>query len=157
VSVRFARLAGFVIRGVEGRPLSVGVYLRDASVEMDDLDISGAGRTAVDISGSGAAVLRASDLHDNAGPGIVVRDEARPLIVHNLVRRNGRTQKRPGVEIQGRARPDVSGNLIVESGAEAVWMPTPGDPAIRERNIFVVDGTRGAARDPVRLTTENAP
>lgn len=145
VRVRGSRLAGFVIRPAAGASLSVGVHLRDADAELEDLEISGATRAAVDVSGSGEPVLRWCDLHDNPGAGIVVRDEARPLIAHNYMLRNGRPLGRPGVEIQGAARPSLIGNVIADNGAEAIWMPAPGDPSVLEHNVFVTGQERGRA------------
>ena len=150
VGVKGARLSGFVIRSDAEWPLSVGVRLRDASVELDDLEITGAGRAAVDISGTGEPVLRASDLHDNPGTGIAVRDAARPLLAHNIVRRNGQSGGRPGVDVEGDARPVLTGNVISENGAEAVWMPPPADPTLVERNIFG-PSPRGRGRQPIRI------
>ena len=43
----------------------------------------------IEITGKGESVIQASEIADNPGTGISIREEARPRLDHNLIRHNG--------------------------------------------------------------------
>ena len=71
-SIRSGGISGFVVAGTPSARLEYGVWVSDASVELDDLDIAGAQAAAVHISGRSTVRLRSSTIHDNGGAGVVV-------------------------------------------------------------------------------------
>lgn len=84
--VEGARLSGFLVDG-EGRT-EVGVSLRDSTVGVEDLEVTGTTAAGVQMVG-GESRLRANYIHDNAAVGVSVLDAARPDIRHNTFARNG--------------------------------------------------------------------
>jgi hypothetical protein len=68
-------------------------------------------------------VIQASEVADNPGAGVSVRENARPRLEHNLIRHNGHGPAMlPGILIEGSAAPILFGNIIEESGAEQIWV-----------------------------------
>ena len=92
--VRNAELSGFRIAGDAATPLGVGIVARDATLRLVDLDVSGAAIAAIDIAATdiadggdadGAGVtLAASEIHDNAGPALILRMGARARLVQRV-------------------------------------------------------------------------
>jgi hypothetical protein len=80
-------------------------------------------------------------VHDNAGPGIVIRGAAVPDIENNLIIGNGAQPRalRPGLLIESTVRPRVIGNVFLANGAEPIWLPQ-ADDAMMGRNYFNVSG-----------------
>ena len=81
--------AGFRIEGDATTPLGAGIVVRNSSVTVSDVDITGARNAAIEYVGTSGGSLLASDLHDNPGAAIVVRAGASPRIAHNTFARNG--------------------------------------------------------------------
>ena len=90
VGITNGELHGFKIVGDAATPLGTGVLIRAAAVRLSDLEVSGAAAAAVDIGGPADVQLLASDIHDNAGAGLIARATATPRVVHNAFSRNGR-------------------------------------------------------------------
>jgi hypothetical protein len=77
----------------------------------------------IEITGTGEPVIQASEIADNPGAGVSVRENARPRLEHNLIRHNGHGPAMlPGILIEGSADPILFGNIIEESGAEEIWV-----------------------------------
>ena len=144
--VRGARLAGFKIEG----GLAVGIHLRDAAVEVVDVEVSGASLAGVLVEGASEAVLRANLIVDNAGSGVYVRGvEARPRLVQNVISRNGAAREAPGVLIEGEARPVLRRNVITGNAAEGIRLANADEAAsaqFHQQNFFLVNGEGNAGR-----------
>lgn len=137
-----ARFSGFKITDESGQPLDIGVLLKNADVDVVDVEVTHAREAAVEITGNSKALLRADRLQQNAGSGVIVKDTAEPVLSHNWIRENGRWKGhlRPGVEIQGLAKPTLTGNSFIDNGAEAIWKGAWGDNArLAQQNYFGSD------------------
>ena len=151
--VHSGRIGGFKIAGDQANPINIGVAVRGSTVVLDYLVITGARTAGVEISGQGAPVLRSSQIVNNEGAGVVVRDGGAPQLFHNLIAGNGKLprQARPGLEIQAGAQPVLAGNTFFDNGAEAIWASTPGpDAAALARNFFGYP-EKGTPRRRVRV------
>ena len=123
-SIRSGEISGFVIKGTDEIRLEYGVWVNDASVELDDLDIAGARAAAVQVTGQSTVRLRSSDIHDNPGAGVLVDGGAVPEILHNVITDNGRVSPpRPGIELRGGARATILGNIVRGNGQTIVGVP----------------------------------
>ena len=110
-----ARFTGFDIAG----PGRVGIRIADSDLHVTDVRVSGMQNAGIAITGKGESVIQASEVADNPGTGISVRENARPRLEHNLIRHNGHGPPMlPGILIEGSAVPILFGNIIEESGAE---------------------------------------
>jgi PPM family protein phosphatase len=113
-----ARFAGFDIAG----PGRVGIRIANSDLHVTDVRVSGMQNAGIEITGTGESVIQASEIADNPGAGVSVRESARPRLEHNLIRHNGHgPAMRPGILIEGSASPILFGNIIEESGAEQIW------------------------------------
>jgi len=139
--VRGARLQGFRVAG-EG--LAVGVRLADSDVEIEGLEVSGATVAGVEIAGADRSTLRVSFVHDNPGSGVIAAGEAAPVLLHNLILRNGARPgaPRPGVEVRDAARPALVENRIEGNGGGGIALAAPG----REEEYLRWNSFGGAAR-----------
>ena len=52
-------------------PLSAGIVLSDSAVEIDDMEIKGAG-VGIEIRGAASPLLRANAIHDCTGEGVLI-------------------------------------------------------------------------------------
>lgn len=125
--VRDALLSGFRIEGNAQSPLEIGLRLADSALRVQNVEISGAATAGIEVAGADQSEIRESYVHDNAGTGVIVRDQAAPRLHQNLVLRNGAGpgEPRPGVEIRDAARPQLLQNRIEENAAAGVWVPAP--------------------------------
>ncbi len=114
-----ARVTGFTIGGGADRdPFDVGVLIRRGQAEVEDIDVSGASRAGIEISSTDAVVVRAVRVHGNAS-AILVRDNARPRLVHNVIERGPGAAQPVALSIERKARPVVTGNILVGYDAPA--------------------------------------
>ena len=119
VNIHDALFVGFDIAG----PGRVGIRIADSDLNVSDVRVSGMQTAGIEITGSGKSTVKSSDIIDNPGIGISIRENASPHLDHNFVRHNGHgTAMLPGVSIEGTAAPTLFGNLIEESGAEQIWV-----------------------------------
>jgi len=108
-----------------------------------DVEITGATTVAIDFSDGSAGVLVGSEIRDNPGAALAIRDRASPRIAHTAFIRNGMSEHAPA-------------SLIIEPGAAPLFHKnvfqglTPdvfralGDrslQAIRDDNWFVGPAT----------------
>jgi serine/threonine protein phosphatase PrpC len=84
-----AELVGFKIVGDAATPLGTGLLVRNASVSIIDVEISGATRAAVDFKEGASAGLLGSEIHDNPGVALAIGAGATPRIAHSTFLRNG--------------------------------------------------------------------
>jgi serine/threonine protein phosphatase PrpC len=116
--VHRGRLSGFRVTGSKDVPLATGILVDGADLEIDDVEISGAGDCAIRIAAGSKPVIRSSDLHDNAGCGVWIGGESAPRLAGNRIVRNGTAAgaARPGIEIHPPAAPIVERNIIAGNG-----------------------------------------
>jgi hypothetical protein len=136
------RLAGFTLRGTDAAPMDVGIRLRDATVAIEDVEVSGARVAGISLEGGGAPSLRASWIHDNAGAGVLARGRSAVRLAYNRISDNGRgARPAPGVEIEHGARVELVGNVFVGNGAAGVRGVTSREAeAILGSNLFEAGG-----------------
>jgi PPM family protein phosphatase len=125
-----ARISGFRILGDAQMPLSAGIVLVNSQVEMDDLEIAGAG-IGVEIRGATSPVLRASAIHDCAGEGVLISGASSTWLSHNAIQRNGHA----GVAARDGARPLLIGNIFEKNPVDLA--PDVNMDTVRERNFFL--------------------
>jgi len=106
-AVNGARISGFKILAGPDAPLTSGVLLNNSAVEVDDLEISGAG-VGIEIRGEASPLLRANNIHDCASDGISVVGPSKPWISHNSIQRN----KGAAIAAQEGAAPVLLDNRI---------------------------------------------
>ena len=124
--VKGARLSGFRILADPQAPLSVGILLRDSVVEIDDVEVKGAG-VGIEIRGSASPTLRASAIRDCLAEGVLILGPAAPWLSHNLIQGN----KGAGVA----ARDGAKAGLLANTFDRNVLDP-PATDAIKELNFF---------------------
>lgn len=124
--IRDAEFAGFRVLGDAATPLGTGVLIRNSELSIVDVEISGATKIAVDISGVSRPSVVASDIRDNPGAALAIRSGAAARIVHNVFIRNGLSTSATGpIVIDANAQPDFSGNVF--HGAGRVAFGASGD------------------------------
>jgi hypothetical protein len=151
--VRSGRLAGFKIAGDAAHPLTIGLDLKDSNLEIHDVEISGARGAGIEIRGASTCTLRASQIVQNPGGGVIIRDTAAPQLALNLISENGKGNgiPKPGVDIRDAARPVLFGNTIVNNAAEPVWVTLKTDVAAIAAQNFFGPVKPGASRRAVRV------
>lgn len=108
-----AELSGFRIVGDAATPLGTGVLITNSDISIVDVEISGATKAAVEISGAARPSVVASDIRDNPGAALAIRAGAAPRIVHNVLARNGlATPAVDTVVIEAGAEPEFAGNVF---------------------------------------------
>ena len=108
-----AALVGFRVSGDSATPLPVGIFVQDSSLSIIDVEITGATRAAVEFAGEGTSSLMASDIRDNPGSALVVRDGHAPRVSHNVFVRGGTSDARTAVVVVVKASPAFNGNVFV--------------------------------------------
>jgi serine/threonine protein phosphatase PrpC len=134
-SIHQARLSGFRVVGGKDAQLTTGVLVDGSDLEIDEMDISGAGDCAIRIAAGSKAVVRASDFHDNPGCGVWIGGGSSPRLAGNRIAANGTLPGalRPGIEIRTPSMPIVERNIIAGNG-----IPNEQDE-IRRTNLVVED------------------
>ena len=133
--VKGARLSGFRILADPGMPISTGILLRDSAVEIDDVEVKGAG-IGIEIRGSASPVLRANAIRDCLAEGVLILGPGTPWLSHNLFQAN----KGAGVAARDGAKPSLLGNVFDRNVLEP-----PATDSVKELNFFLVP-----ARAPAR-------
>jgi len=116
--VQSGRVSGFRVTGDTRAPLATGVWIEDSAIEIDDLEIIGAGDCGIRIAGASAAMLHANWIHSNGGCGVLIGSGSSPRLIGNRISENGTTPAslRPGIEIHPPATPAIENNIIVGNG-----------------------------------------
>jgi parallel beta-helix repeat protein len=136
--LKSGRFGGFRIVGDATSPLSLGVLAQSSSVEIDDLEISGATDCGVRMEGSSGGVLRSSYVHDNAGCGVWIGGESTPRLTGNRISANGtgKDALRSGIEIHLPAQPLLENNIIRGNGLAGFGdIPATVASEIQNRNV----------------------
>jgi PPM family protein phosphatase len=132
-----ARLSGFRILADAGMPLNVGIEVQDSTVEIDDVEVKGAG-IGIEIRGSASPVLRANAIRECATEGVLILGPSKPWLSHNLIQAN----KVAGVAAREGGRPSLLGNVIDRNPLDV-----PGDAAeIKLQNHFLEPPKPAAGR-----------
>jgi serine/threonine protein phosphatase PrpC len=84
-----ARISGFRIGSDSTNTLQIGVMARDAALEVDDSEISGASDAGLVIQGNSTARLANNFIHDNAKAGVRVESTTIPDMQGNHICDNG--------------------------------------------------------------------
>jgi serine/threonine protein phosphatase PrpC len=130
--VKGARFTGFRILADRSAPLSTGILLRDSAVEIDDVEVKGAG-VGIEIRGTASPSVRASTIHDSLAEGILILGASTPWLSHNLIQ----TNKGAGVAAREGARPSLLGNVVDRNVLE---LPA-GMDSLKELN-FLLDAPK---------------
>ena len=128
-----ARFSGFRILGDPGMPLNIGIDLRDSAVEIDDVEVKGAG-IGIQIRGTASPVVRASAIRDCTAEGVLILGPSQPWLSHNVIQGN----KGVGVVAHDGAHPSLLANVIERNAIDV-----PGDKDEIRRQNFLLDGGRG--------------
>jgi hypothetical protein len=142
--VKGARLSGFRILADPEMPLSVGILLRDSVVEIDDVEVKGAG-IGIEIRGSTSPVLRANAIRDCLAEGVLILGASAPWLSHNLIQAN----KGAGVAARDGAKPSLLGNVFDRNVLEPAATDT-----VKELNFFL--GPVRAQARPSRAAAREA-
>jgi hypothetical protein len=126
--VKGARFSGFRILADRDAPLSTGILLRDSVVEIDDVEVKGAG-VGIEIRGSTSPVVRASAIRDCLAEGILILGPSTPWLSHNLIQGN----KGSGVAARDGARPALLGNVVERNALE---LPGSAD-TLKDQNFLL--------------------
>jgi serine/threonine protein phosphatase PrpC len=135
-----AVLSGFRILGDAATPLGSAIVIRNASVTLNDLEIAGAANTGVTYVGDGGGSLVGSDLRNNAGAAIDIRDGASPRLAHNTFAGNatgaGATAT---IRVEPGAHPSIAANTFVHVRPDAAVAPAQGAvaAAVARDNWFI--------------------
>jgi PPM family protein phosphatase len=149
VDVIGAELAGFRIVGDASTPLGTGVLLRNADLFLVDIEISGASQAGVEFAGGPGGTILASDIHDNAGAGLIVRSGAAPRVAHSQFARNGTASHAPGaVFVEPASHPTFDANTFIGVRPELLQPGT--DAAALQRDNWFID-------PPVRRSPPTTP
>jgi serine/threonine protein phosphatase PrpC len=140
--VKGARFSGFRILADAQMPLSVGILLRDSAVEIDDVEVKGAG-IGIEIRGSASPMLRANAIRDCLAEGVLILGPGTPWLSHNLIQAN----RGAGVAARDGAKPSLLANTFDRNVLE----PAATD-AVKELNFFL-----GPVRAPARPARSSRP
>jgi serine/threonine protein phosphatase PrpC len=152
-----AELTGFRIVGDAATPLGVGVFARDSTLRLMDIEVSGATATALDLGSSeleigsgGGIAVSGSDIHDNSGSALIARTGASLRLTHNTFEKNAFSERPPAaVLVERDAKVEWQRNVFYGMSPEAIAGTNAGlRAALIQANVFI--GTRPAttARPP---------
>jgi hypothetical protein len=132
-----AELNGFRIVGDAATPLGTGIVVRGAALSIVNVEITGAARAALDISGGNAVVI-GCDIRDNPGMALAVRSDASPRVTHNLFSRNALSSAATAsVLIEAGAYPTMTGNVFEDPAPRIVAADERVRAPILQSNWFV--------------------
>jgi serine/threonine protein phosphatase PrpC len=156
-------LRGIRIVASQEERMGTAIAVEGSQVELEDLEISGAGTAGVDFRDGARGALRRSFVHRNGGSGVVVRAGAEPRVEFNVILHNGSGSSAgaPGVLVEPGGRPALANNGIGHNGGPAVsGLPTAELVELGKQNVLspppaVVTLTPPAA--PRRTTPRTRP
>lgn len=136
-----AEFVGFRIVGDSATPLGTGIAVQNADVAVIDVDISGAAAVAIDVGAAARVTLLGSDIHDNPGAALAVRDGGAARVSHNVFSRNGLSERvGAALIVEHEAQPQFVRNVFQGIGAQV--LKGLGDAAFARanRDNWFVDG-----------------
>lgn len=119
-----------------------------------DVEVSGALGPGIEAFGDAAVTIEKSSIHDNGGPGILIRDTAFATITADRITANGLDgdMRSPGIEIASITPSRIAGNQIFGNGAaEGIWQRLAPTKELLEQNTFSPENRKGRKKD-VRVT-----
>ena len=128
-NIKGGRFSGFRVLAAKDLAISVGIQIENSSVEVDDVEVEGAG-IGVEIKGAASPVLRANSIHDCLNEGVLILGGSQAWISHNDIRRN----KGAGLAARDGARPSLLGNVFEKN---AVDVPDELKPALKDQNLLL--------------------
>lgn len=134
-----ARISGLRIAGDEAHPLRIGILLSNSSVELFDVEVSGAIESGVRIEGESPSLILGSYLHGNTGAGLTVAGSSSGRIAGNRISENGRlaASLKPGIELLSGAQPLIENNVITGNGRPGIGGLSPDlEAEARRRNML---------------------
>ena len=132
-----ASFVGFNVSGDSASPLPIGILVQDSSILIADVAITGATLAAVELAGGGSSSLMASDIRDNHGSALVVRDGHAPYVSHNTFARNGRSDRTTSpVRIEKAAPVFRSNSFVGMSPASFMTLDSAAQAALTRDNSF---------------------
>jgi PPM family protein phosphatase len=139
------------IQGSSQSQLFTGISVADGELTLSHVEISGTRSAGIEAGGASKLILEDSNIHDNFGAGVLIRDGATAVLKSNTISRNGqdRALPKPGVQILSPNSVQMYGNTFVNNGSKAIWQPIPPSPEQLALNMF--DGRQGRKTD-VRVT-----
>ena len=126
-NIKGARFTGFRILAAKELPISTGILLDNSSVEVDDVEVDGAG-IGIEIRGAASPVLLANSIHDSKAEGVLIMGGSQAWISHNDIRRN----KGAGLAARDGARPSLLDNVFEKNAVEA-----PDMNAVKDQNLLL--------------------
>jgi serine/threonine protein phosphatase PrpC len=153
--VKDARVKGLHLLADEAHPIRTGFSIANSSIEVEDVEVSGATECGMRIKGDSHPLVMASNFHNNNGPGVIVQDQSSPRLMDNRITDNGRVPAAPhqGIEVGNEAQPALLHNEILHNGLPAVFPPAL-DEEIRLKNT--VDPRPAAKHGPTNPRTPSA-
>jgi hypothetical protein len=128
-NIKGGRFSGFRVLAAKDLAISVGIQIENSSVEVDDVEVEGAG-IGVEIRGAASPLLRANSIHDCLNEGVLILGGSQAWISHNDIRRN----KGAGLAARDGARPSLLGNVFEKN---AVDVPDELKPALKDQNLLL--------------------
>ncbi len=134
-----AELTGFRIVGDAATPLGAGVVVRNSTVSLSDLDITGAHRVAVEYIGSYGGSIVGTRIHDNPGAAIIVRNGAAPRIAQNAFVSNATSERATGtLVVEADAHPVITANTFFNLRPDSVVVPQTDEfKGVARENWFI--------------------
>jgi PPM family protein phosphatase len=150
--IKRAVVSGLVIKAEPAAGLPFGVRISSSSVNVQNLEISGARQAGILVDGESGSVLTAVYVHGNMGPGILTAGSANPMIIGSLVYANGisRASPSPGLYVMGNSNPDAKRNVFSGNGSGAIRLQRQELKDRMMDNLFINSGKPGRA-----VTVEN--
>ncbi len=84
-----AHVDGLRITGDDTHPLRTGILVVDSTVEIDDVEVSGAIDAGIRMEGHSGGRLLGNFVHANSGAGVVIGNRSTPRLAGNHVSENG--------------------------------------------------------------------
>jgi hypothetical protein len=157
--VTHGRIAGLRVTASSDQALGTGIVVEEATIELDDVEIVGTSAAGVDFRAGARGALRRSFVHDNAGPGVVVRAQAEPRVEFNVILHNGTRPgvPGPGVLVEAGAHPVLAANGIGANAGPAVagWPAAGLAELIRQNVLSPTPLPQNPAPAPVRRPGRN--
>ncbi len=144
--------SGFRIEGDAATPLGAGIVIRNSTITLSDVEISGARNAGVEYIGNAGGSLVGGDLHDNPGAAVIIRAGASPRIAHNAFTRNAGSERAPGtLLVEAGARPQIVSNTFHGVSPDSLILPASVDrSALLRDNWFVTPPEERPAAPPSR-------
>jgi len=146
-----ASISHLTIHGNPQSQIFTGISVADGEITLIHVDISGTRSAGVEAGGASKLILEDSDIHDNFGSGVLIRDGATAVLKNNTIVRNGqdRALPKPGVQILSPNSVQMLGNTFARNGSKAIWQPSVPSP--EQLNLNTFEGRPGRKTD-VRVT-----